>query len=184
MPGLAFLSDGLLVALLAAPVGLPMVSPEGLMADIRGRGAAAVVTELYEDDARWRQVRAGVASGSRPWLEVARRLKPDAPTSGPGQDLTEAVATALERAPAQVLAVLDGKSFDADDVCSLNTIEDSLGPDYAAALRTVERRERAVSSVHDPALAGRRQDCLGFLGELKREIARNRTEWFPEARGR
>jgi len=54
-------------------------------------------------------------------------LKREAETSGPGQDLTEAVAAALERAPGRVLAVLDGESFDPDDVCSLNTIEDSLG---------------------------------------------------------
>ena len=170
----------LFLILLASPVPLRLVSPEELMAKIRGQGAAAVVNALYEDDRRWKEVRAGVASGSRTWLEVARRLKPDAPTSGPGQDLTEAVATALERAPAQVLAVLDGKAFDADDVCSLNTIEDTLGTDFQAALRTVERRERAVSSVHDPALAARRQDCLGFLSELKREVIRNRADWFPE----
>jgi hypothetical protein len=162
-----------------APASLRPVTPEALIADIHGRGAGAVVSEIYEDDRRWAAVRAGVASGSRAWLDVARRLKPEAPTSGPGQDLTVAVATALERAPAQVLAVLDGQSFDADDVCSLNTIEDSLGPDFPAALRTVERRERAVASVHDPALAGRKQDCLGFLSELKREVIRNRDEWFP-----
>jgi hypothetical protein len=112
---------------------------------------------------------------------VARRLKREAETSGPGQDLTEAVASALERAPTRVLAVLDGKSFDADDVCSLNTIEDSLGPEFDAALRTVERRERAVASVADRSVAARKRDCLGFLRELKREVIRNRAEWFPGA---
>jgi hypothetical protein len=154
-------------------------SPEALLAEIERLGARAVVSELYEDDTRWIAVRAGIASGTKAWLEVAQRLKSEAETSGPGQDLTESVAAALERAPARVLAVLDGKSFDADDVCSLNTIEDSLGPEFTVALRTVERRERAVASVADRTVAARQRDCLGFLRELKREVIRNRDEWFP-----
>lgn len=159
-------------------------SPEALLAEIDRLGARAVVSELYEDDRRWGAVKAGVTSGARAWLEVARRLKREAETSGPGQDLTEAVASALERAPARVLAVLDGQSFDADDVCSLNTIEDSLGREFGAALRTVERRERAVASVADRSVAGRKRDCLSFLHELKREVIRNRAEWFPGGDGR
>jgi hypothetical protein len=175
----------LVLAVLAAPAGAQTSrgapapgSPEALLAEIDRLGARAVVNELYEDDARWDAVRAGIASGAKAWLEVAARLKRQAETSGPGQDLTESVAAALERAPARVLAVLDGQSFDADDVCSLNTIEDSLGPEFGAALRTVERRERAVTSVAAAALAARKRDCLGFLRELKREVIRNRAEWF------
>jgi len=159
-------------------------SPEALLEEIDRLGARTVVGELYEDDRRWDAVRSGVASGSKAWLEVARRLKREAETSGPGQDLTEAVASALERAPGRVLAVLDGESFDADDVCSLNTIEDSLGSDFHAALRTVERRERAVASVAEPALATRKRDCLGFLRELRREVIRNRAQWFAESGSR
>jgi hypothetical protein len=176
----------LLFAALAAPAGARPArptpaagSPEALLAEIERLGARAVVNELYEDDTRWDAVKAGIASGNKVWLEVARRLKREAETSGPGQDLTEAVASALERAPARVLAVLDGQAFDADDVCSLNTLEDSLGPEFGAALRTVERRERAVASVADPSVAARKRDCLGFLRELKREVIRNRAEWFP-----
>jgi len=159
-------------------------SPEALLAEVDRLGARAVVNELYEDDTRWDAVRAGIASGAKAWLEVARRLKREAETSGPGQDLTESVAAALERAPARVLAVLDGESFDADDVCSLNTIEDSLGSDFQAALRTVERRQRAVASVAERSFAGRKRDCLNFLNELKREVIRNRAEWFPGGEAR
>jgi hypothetical protein len=184
-------ASALLLAVLAVPAGAqpgrpaPAAgSPEALLAEVDRLGARAVVSELYEDDTRWDAVKAGVASGSKTWLEVARRLKREAETSGPGQDLTEAVASALERAPARVLSVLDGESFDADDVCSLNTIEDSLGPEFGAALRTVERRERAVASVADRSVAGRKRDCLGFLRELKREVIRNRAEWFPGGDGR
>ncbi len=181
----AHAATALLLALLAPagarPVlamGAPPGTPEALLEEIDRLGARTVVSELYEDDRRWDAVRSGVTAGSKAWLEVARRLKREAETSGPGQDLTEAVASALERAPGPVLAVLDGESFDADDVCSLNTIEDSLGSDFHAALRTVERRARAVASVAAPALAARKRDCLGFLRELRREVIRNRAEWY------
>src|SRR5258706_3332306 len=80
---------------LAAPPG----TPEALLEEIDRLGAHTVVSELYEDDRRWDAVRAGVASGAKAWLEVARRLKREAETSGPGQDLPEAVASALEPAP-------------------------------------------------------------------------------------
>jgi len=93
------------------------------------------------------------------------------------EELTRAVAQALEHAPHNVLAILD-RAFDADDVCSLNTLEDSLGEDYQAALRTVERRTHAVAAVSDPHLAAKRKECLEFLGELRREVVRNRQEWF------
>jgi hypothetical protein len=121
----------------------------------------------------------GVASGQPRWLQVASAFKPVALRNlSVSQELTVAVSQALERAPASVLVVLD-QAFDTDDVCSLNTVEDSLGPDYQAALSAVERRERAVARVTDPALVERRDDCLDFLRELKGEVVRNREAWFP-----
>ena len=150
-----------------------------ILDDIARGGARRVLDQLYGSEARWRAMLDGVASGQPAWLDVASRLKPAAARTVPvSQDLTVAVSRALERAPANVLAILDA-AFDTDDVCSLNTLEDSLGPDYHAALGTVERREQAVSRVDAPALAARRDDCLEFLRELKGEVVRNRQVWFP-----
>jgi hypothetical protein len=160
---------GLALAQEAAPV------PATLLQDIDRRGAQAVLLQVYEDDARWQQVLDGIATGSRAWLRVAERFKRVAREQS--EELTIAVGHALEAQPASALAVL-GDVFDADDVCSLNTLEQSLGPDYAAALRSVEKRERGVARVSDPALRQQRDDCLGFLRELKREVVRNRSTWF------
>jgi hypothetical protein len=152
---------------------------QAILDDIARRGAKPVLDQLYAGEARWRPVIDGVASGQPGWLEVASAFKPAALRNLPvSQELTVAVARALERAPANVLVVLD-HAFDTDDVCSLNTLEDSLGPDYQAALSAVERRERAVARVTDPALRERRDDCLDFLRELKGEVVRNRQAWFP-----
>jgi hypothetical protein len=153
---------------------------QAMLDDIARRGARTVLEEIYGREPRWRPVIDGVASGQRDWLEVAARFKAVSLRNlSVSQELTVAVSRALERAPAQALRILGGGAFDADDVCSLVTLEDSLGPDYEAALRTVERRERAVSAVGDPALAPRRDDCLDFLKELKGEVVRNREGWFP-----
>jgi hypothetical protein len=152
---------------------------QAILDDIARRGAKQVLEQLYGQEARWRPVLEGVASGQPRWLEVAAAFKPVALRNlSVSQELTVAVSRALERAPAHALAVLDG-AFDTDDVCSLNTVEDSLGPDYQAALATVERRERALLRVGDRALAARRDDCLDFLRELKGEVVRNREAWFP-----
>jgi hypothetical protein len=160
----------------AAPVrGTTPVVPEAILRQIAGSGPAKVRDELYADESRWQVVVNGVATGAPAWLMVADRLKPA--TGAVAEELTRAMAQALEHAPQNVLAILD-QSFDADDVCSLNTLEDSLGDDYQAALRTVERRERAVAAVSDPRLSTRRKECLDFLAELRREVIRNRREWF------
>jgi len=149
--------------------------PVGLLQEIDRQGAQAVLLQVYEDDPRWQQVLDGIATGSRAWLRVAERFKRVAREQS--EELTVAVGRALETEPAHALAVL-GDAFDADDVCSLNTLEQSLGRHYAVALRSVEKRERGVARVTDPALRQQRDDCLGFLRELKREVVRNRKTWF------
>jgi hypothetical protein len=166
-----------------APAGRPAapsaVEAQAILQQIARRGARPVLDELYTREARWRPVIEGVRSGHPRWLEVAARFKPAAMRNlSVSQELTVAVSRALEREPAHALAVLDG-AFDTDDVCSLNTLEDSLGTDYDAALSTVERRERAVARVSAPGLAARRDNCLAFLRELKGEVVRNRQAWFP-----
>lgn len=170
----------LLLLLAAAPPpsrSSPAGPPDVLMREIQARGAAAVFARVREDDAEWRALLRGVAGGTGAWLDVAARLKPEADLDA-SLELNVAVADALERNAAGVLAVLGG-AFDADDVCSLNTIEDyALGEVYAQALAKVERRQRAVAAVADPRLAAPREECAAFLGELKTEVRRNRAEWF------
>jgi hypothetical protein len=153
----------------------PVPGAEAVLQDIERRGPDPFLRQVYQDDRRWQQILEGIASGSREWLQVAERLKRVA--REPAEELTIAVARALETEPANALAILGG-AFDADDVCSLNTLEESLGRDYAVALRAVERRQQAVARVADPALLQKRDDCLGFLQELEREVVRNRTTWF------
>jgi hypothetical protein len=154
----------------------PVTTAEQIEQAIQEKGAQTILYKVYEQDARWQVVLDGIATGSREWLKVAEKLKRVAREQS--EELTVAVGRALEKEPANVLSILGGPAFDADDVCSLNTLEQSLGPHYEAALRSVEKRERNVARVTDPALRQQRDDCLGFLRELKREVVRNRKTWF------
>jgi hypothetical protein len=177
------LLPALMLCGLAAPAGARPLAQSAdaaaLLQAMDEKGAAAVLQAVYDDDARWQQVLDGIATGSREWLGVAERLKHVAREQA--EELTVAVGRSLEKEPANALAILGG-AFDADDVCSLNTLEQSLGPDYGVALRSVERRERAVAAVTAPALRPQRDLCLGFLRELKREVIRNKTTWFQATR--
>lgn len=155
----------------------PALTAEGVLQRLSRKDAATLVEELYASEATWNQVLRGVRSGDAGWLKVARRLKQ--PSGSTAAELTAAMAEALAVAPARVLAQL-GEEFDPDDVCSLNTLEDTLGDSYAAAVRKVAAREKAVRAVKDATVTTQRDDCLGFLHELAGEVERNRAEWFPK----
>ena len=168
------------VALVSAPrPGRAAATPltaEGVLQRIGKEGAAATLDKLYASERAWSQVLRGVRTGTPPWVKVARALKAQGGPSAP--ELTAALADALAVAPKQVLGAL-GHEFDADDVCSLNTLEDTLGESYAGAVRKVQARRKAVGGVTDAVLGAQRDECLAFLDELGKEVERNRAEWFP-----
>ena len=166
----------LAAALPAAPAPTPVLTPDGVLARVKREGAPKAAEELYASERSWTQVLRGVRAGSAAWLQVAKSLKPAQGPSAP--DLTGAMADALAVAPERVLATL-GHEFDADDVCSLNTLEDTLGESFSAAQRKVAARTKAVKGVRNPKLTAVRDECLGFLQELAAEVDRNREEWFP-----
>jgi hypothetical protein len=157
-----------------APVAL---SAAAVLKQIAAEGADRALEKLYGADRTWAAVLGGVRSGSRPWLEVAEKLKTAGAPSNP--ELIGAVAQALETAPANVLRVLGHEhAFDANNVCSMDTFEDLLGASYDVALRHVKARQRAVAAVRDPALAAARAECLDFLHELETNITLNKADWF------
>jgi hypothetical protein len=164
-------------ALLGAPApAAPRLTAQGVLQHIQKDGAGRTLDRLYASEGSWSEVLRGVRTGSAGWVQVARALKAEGGPSAP--ELTAALAEALAAAPERVLAAL-GKEFDADDVCSLNTLEDTLGESYTAAVGKVKARRKAVSAVKREALGEQRDECLGFLEELEREVERNRAEWFP-----
>jgi hypothetical protein len=168
------LACSLLGATLAAA---PPLTAPAVLQRIKKDGAGPTLDRLYASEAAWSQVLRGVRTGSAGWVEVARALKAQGGPSAP--ELTAALSEALAVAPERVLGAL-GKEFDADDVCSLNTLEDTLGESYAAAVSKVKARRKAVGAVKATSLGSPRDECLGFLEELEREVERNRTEWFPK----
>jgi hypothetical protein len=116
------ISVALVSALAPAQASAAGVSPTIVMADIERDGAKKVVARLNGGSgAGWETVRAGIASGKRAWLDVARAIRPGV-DAGTGEDLTGALATALRVNPSAVLRLV-GSDFQLTQICGVPLIE-------------------------------------------------------------
>ncbi|MDY6943158.1 MAG: hypothetical protein SVU69_09110 [Pseudomonadota bacterium] len=110
----------LMLSLLASvlrPTPPESLSPEVLLAAIEEVRASRVIDELLADDGHyWHQFLQGVESGELAWLGAAAQLRPMLSVVH-GQALERAVARALPRAPASVLA-LSRQGFSVRQLCT------------------------------------------------------------------
>jgi hypothetical protein len=142
--------------------------PRSLLAEVRARGARAVVEELWEDGGGWSEFTQGVASGAAEWLEVAVALAPGT-DAGATSELLVALFLALEPAPertfrlfypsSRVQAQL-GSEFSLANVCGGGHVYIDFEP--LEALRLIEARVAAVQDVPSD-LAVPRESCLRGL---------------------
>lgn len=144
------------------------LEPNVLLSQIRSRGAAKIVEELYAPGGRWSSVMAEIYEGSADWLTVASALRPGT-DGGASEELDEAVFLALGRAPEAVLGLLKRHEFRLAFVCSAN-----IEVDYSVdeSRRFIEERLRALGRVNDPALAETRTQCELGLRDGLRDLGR------------
>jgi len=136
------------------------LSPDKIAADIAARGAAKAVARLAANG-DYDRVLGHIDNGDPRWLALAPKLAPGA-DAGNAEALVIALAFALPRNPAGVLALLQGKdAFAAADVCEAPFIEDTV-KDVPAYVR---RARAAVSAVNDPRLASAKVQCLAALAK-------------------
>ena len=111
----------------------------------------------------------GISTGAPDWLKVAVLLRPVS-DGGASEAIDEAVARALPKAPADVLAVV-GHGFLLPTVCVAKLIE----PPPGAEQQLLEAAERALQSPLGAELESRRMECLALVrGELRKLNARAR----------
>src|SRR6202171_4696916 len=122
----------------------PMGSAEVVLSQIKLGGVASVARKLDSDESFGRSVMNGIATGDSLWLEVASKFRPASATAE--SSLSMALASALPRSPARVLALL-GDTYPIEEVCGIPF----LRPDSAL-----------VATYHDDAIAalGRVRDTL------------------------
>jgi len=134
-------------------------SPDRIAADIQVQGAEAVVQRLFKHG-DYDRVLGRIDSGASDWVALAPKLAPGT-DAGTAEALPIALAFALPKNPAAVLAVLDPQSeiLAPDSVCGVPFIEDTVKdiPGY------IKRARAAVSKVADPGLQAMKTACLAAL---------------------
>jgi hypothetical protein len=141
----------------AAPRFPPRPTPAEVEASLARNGARATVSALF-DQRRWDYVSDRIGAGDGAWVALAPRLAAGA-DAGTAEDLPIALAFALPRNPAAVLAALGSGAFDIGEVCGAPFIEGTVS-DLPAYVR---RARAAVRRVDAPALAAARRACLAAL---------------------
>jgi hypothetical protein len=93
-----------------------MGSAEVVLSQIKLGGVASVARRVDSDESFARSVMNGIATGDSLWLEVASRFTPGSATAE--ASLSMALASALPRSPARVLAIL-GSKYPIEEVCGI-----------------------------------------------------------------
>lgn len=140
----------------AAPARRPALGCSALSREVGREGASAVVSRLRSEGG-WDRVLDRIGQGSAECVRLAGALKPgaDAATS---EGLRIALSDALQTNPAAVLQFGEA-AWPLREICRDNHIE----PTAAKARRFHVRAAAALSRVHAPGLAGRRDACLRSL---------------------
>ena len=137
-----------------------MGSAELVLSEIR-LGDVAKVAKRIDDDPRFAQsVMTGIGTGDSLWLEVAGMLT--VRSAAADASIAIALASALPRAPARVLALL-GKKYPVEEVCSIPFLE----YDSAAVRAYHDSAATAIGAVDSAPLRAARDSCRGRLDDAR-----------------
>ena len=143
--------------------------------EIAAGGAKKALSRLYDDEAAWESVTSRIAEGGNDWLTIAERLLSVA-SDPAAYDLEAAVGDALAAAPEHVLAIADEKGEIAVSWVCAETATVAEDPSDEERIDLLSEREKAVTSVKDPALAKKRSACLQGLARARQAVERELRE--------
>lgn len=135
------------------------LTPQGVLKEIDGKGAKAVVEEKFEpDEKKWDQLLDKIDTGTDAWLKVAKKIAPgtDAATA---LGLKISLAVALTHNPEGVLRMVPFSAFTLEDVCTVPFIESSRAKDIAH----IQKVRLALKRVTSPDLKEKRDKCQEFI---------------------
>jgi hypothetical protein len=136
----------------------PMGSAELILSEMKLRGPDAVSKRLDSDENFGRSVTAGIATGDSAWLEVADKITPA--SSAAEASVTIALASALSRSPARVLALI-GNKYPLEEVCGIPFLKaDSLD-----VMTYHDSASASLQGIGSPALVAVRDRCRAALDE-------------------
>jgi hypothetical protein len=149
-----------------------MGSAEFVLSQIKLGGVASVAKRVDSDESFGRSVMNGIATGDSLWLEVASKFKPASATAE--ASLSMALASALPRSPARVLALL-GSTYPIEEVCGIPF----LRPDSALVATYHDSAIAALGRVRDTLLTKTRDACRAALDTARNDkLARINPEYI------
>ncbi|HEY8853203.1 MAG TPA: hypothetical protein VIM36_13545 [Gemmatimonadaceae bacterium] len=160
---------GLLVVLASLSLGAckdsawtPMGSAEVVLSQIKLGDSASVAKRVDADESFGRSVMNGIATGDSLWLEVASKFSPASATAE--ASLSIALATALPRSPARVLALL-GDKYPIEEVCGIpfHHIDSAFVETYH------NTAVAALGQVRDTLLTRNRDACQAALDTARND---------------
>jgi hypothetical protein len=138
----------------------PRGSAELVLSEIKLKGADSVARRIDADESFGRSVMNGIATGDSAWLDVAGKLTP---ASGPAEgSFSIALASALARSPARVLALL-GPKYRVEDVCSIPFLK----PESTIVASYHQEAVTALSRVRSDSLIPVRDSCHTTLDQAR-----------------
>jgi hypothetical protein len=139
-----------------------MGSAEVVLSQIKLGGVSSVARRVDSDESFARSVTNGIATGDSLWLEVASKFTPGSATAE--ASLSIALASALPRSPARVVALV-GDKYPIEEVCGIPF----LHPDSAVVATYYDTAIAALGQVRDTSLAKRRDACRAALDTARNE---------------
>jgi hypothetical protein len=139
-----------------------MGSAEVVLSQIKLGGAPSVAKRIDSDESFGRSVMNGIATGDSLWLEVASKIKPSSATAE--ASLSMALASALPRSPARVLALV-GEKYPVEEVCGIPF----LHPDSALVATYHDNAGAALGGVRDTLLFKNRDACRAALDTARND---------------
>ena len=139
-----------------------MGSAEVVLSQIKLGGVSSVARRVDSDESFARSVMNGIATGDSLWLEVASKFTPGSATAE--ASLSIALASALPRSPARVLALL-GDKYPIEEVCGIPF----LRPDSALVATYYDTASAALGRVRDTSLTKSRDTCRTALDTARSE---------------
>ena len=140
----------------------PMGSAELVLSQIKLGGVASVAKRVDSDESFGRSVMNGISTGDSLWLEVASKFTPGSATAE--ASLSIALASALPRSPARVLALL-GDKYPIEEVCGIPFFH----PDSTLVATYHDTAVAAIGQVRDTSLTKTRDTCRAALDTARDE---------------
>jgi hypothetical protein len=139
-----------------------MGSAELVLSQIKLGGVSSVARRVDSDESFARSVMNGIATGDSLWLEVASRFTPGSATAEASMSM--ALASALPRSPARVLALL-GNKYPIQEVCGIPFFR----PDSSLVATYYDTAAAALGRVRDTSLIKSRDTCRAALDTARSE---------------